>query len=63
MYIMSKKNCSNINKLFGIGLDRRLNDFYLKIIDIINNSKKKVIAVDVPSGLDADSGRPLGNAP
>lgn len=51
-----------IDSIFGIGLDRKLNDFYLKIIDIINNSKKKIIAVDVPSGLDADSGRPLGNA-
>ena len=51
-----------IDSIFGIGLDRKLNDFYLKIIDIINNSKKKIIAVDVPSGLDADSGRPLGSA-
>ena len=51
-----------IDSIFGIGLDRKLNDFYLKIIDIINNSKKKIIAVDVPSGLDADTGRPLGNA-
>ena len=51
-----------IDSIFGIGLDRKLNDFYLKIIDIINNSNKKIIAVDVPSGLDADSGRPLGSA-
>ena len=51
-----------IDSIFGIGLDRKLNDFYIKIIDIINNSKKKIIAVDVPSGLDADSGRPLGSA-
>ena len=51
-----------IDSIFGIGLDRKLNDFYIKIIDIINNSKKKIIAVDVPSGLDADTGRPLGNA-
>lgn len=51
-----------IDSIFGIGLDRKLNDFYIKIIDIINDSKKKIIAVDVPSGLDADTGRPLGNA-
>ena len=51
-----------IDSIFGIGLDRKLNDFYFKIIDIINNSNKKIIAVDVPSGLDADSGRPLGSA-
>ena len=51
-----------IDSIFGIGLDRKLNDFYFKIIDIINNSNKKIIAVDVPSGLDADSWRPLGSA-
>ena len=51
-----------IDSIFGIGLDRKLNDFYFKIIDIINNSNKKIIAVDVPSGLAADSGRPLGSA-
>ena len=39
-----------IDSIFGIGLDRKLND-----------SNKKIIAVDVPSGLDADSGRPLGS--
>ena len=31
-----------IDSIFGIGLDRKLNDFYFKIIDIINNSNKKI---------------------
>src|SRR3990167_8649948 len=31
-------------------------------IELINGSKKKVIAVDIPSGLDGDTGEPCGAA-
>lgn len=49
-----------IDSLFGIGLRGPLDDFYQKLIARINSSGVPVIAVDIPSGLDADSGRPLG---
>lgn len=51
-----------IDALFGIGIRGPLDDFYQKLIFKINRSGAPVIAVDIPSGLGADSGRPLGIA-
>jgi NAD(P)H-hydrate epimerase len=44
--------------LFGIGLDRPLTDDWKKIIMAVNESGIPVLAVDVPSGLNADTGDP-----
>ena len=51
-----------IDALFGIGIRGPLDDFYKKLIARINGSGAPVIAVDIPSGLGADSGNPLGIA-
>lgn len=51
-----------IDALFGIGIRGPLDSFYQKLISRINSSGVPVIAVDIPSGLDADSGKPLGIA-
>src|SRR6185437_15923023 len=51
-----------IDGLFGIGLNRSLDDAWIKLIELINDSKLPVLAVDVPSGLNADSGEPQGAA-
>ena len=51
-----------IDAIFGIGLNRELNDFYKLIIESINNSKKQIISIDVPSGLDSNTGKPLGSS-
>jgi NAD(P)H-hydrate epimerase len=51
-----------IDGLFGIGLNRPLAEPWQKIIGLINAAKIPVLAVDVPSGLDADTGEPLGAA-
>jgi ADP-dependent NAD(P)H-hydrate dehydratase / NAD(P)H-hydrate epimerase len=48
-----------IDGLFGIGLSRPLDDDWGKIIQLVNDSKIPVLAVDVPSGLNADTGEPL----
>ena len=45
-----------IDALFGVGLSRPLNDDYQPLIHSINASKTCVIALDVPSGVDADTG-------
>ncbi|MEO8743753.1 MAG: NAD(P)H-hydrate epimerase [Candidatus Dormiibacterota bacterium] len=45
-----------IDAIFGTGLSRRPEDSFARWIEAINGSGKKVIAVDVPSGLDADTG-------
>lgn len=49
-----------VDGLFGIGLNRPLGGEWIRLIDAINNSPAPIIAVDVPSGLDADTGRTLG---
>ena len=51
-----------IDGLFGIGLDRPLNDDWKKFIAAINQSKISILAVDVPSGLNADTGEVQGAA-
>ncbi|HPM42633.1 MAG TPA: NAD(P)H-hydrate epimerase [Candidatus Omnitrophota bacterium] len=48
-----------IDAIFGIGVRGRLEDFYKHLIDFINLAGKKVISVDIPSGMDADSGKPI----
>ena len=49
-----------IDAIFGIGIHGMLSDFYLKLIDKINGITSPVISVDIPSGLEADSGESLG---
>jgi NAD(P)H-hydrate epimerase len=49
-----------IDAIFGIGLSGKVREPYAKIITTINANAKPVIAVDIPSGLNADSGEVLG---
>jgi len=51
-----------VDGLFGIGLNRPLDASWTVIIDILNRSGRPVLAVDVPSGLDADTGATFGAA-
>ena len=51
-----------IDAIFGIGLKGMLENFHLKLIEKINTIGVPVIAVDIPSGLNADTGEPLGIA-
>jgi len=51
-----------IDGLFGIGLNRPLDGSWQKFIAAVNQSKFPVLAVDVPSGLNADTGEVLGAA-
>ena len=49
-----------MDALFGTGLDREVTGNVRTIIDTINNSKCPVISVDIPSGMDCDTGQILG---
>ena len=49
-----------IDALLGTGLSGTVRPPYDKIIQCINASGKPVLAVDLPSGMDADTGHPLG---
>jgi NAD(P)H-hydrate epimerase len=51
-----------IDGLFGIGLNRPLSAEWLQFIETINNSKARILAVDVPSGLNAETGEAPGTA-
>lgn len=51
-----------IDGLFGIGLDRPLEGVAFDLVRRINDLDAPTLAIDIPSGLDADSGRPLGIA-
>jgi len=49
-----------IDGLFGIGLNRPLDAAWQALIDAVNVMEVPVLALDVPSGIDADSGVALG---
>ena len=51
-----------IDGLFGLGLDRPLAEPWQRIIAAINAANLPILAVDVPSGLNADTGEPQGAA-
>lgn len=49
-----------VDALFGIGLQRPLEGRYAAWIDALNAQPCPRLAIDIPSGLDADTGRRLG---
>lgn len=49
-----------IDAVFGTGLQGQVRDKYLPIIDAVNQLIGYKIAIDIPSGLDCDTGQPLG---
>jgi hydroxyethylthiazole kinase-like uncharacterized protein yjeF len=51
-----------IDGLFGIGLTRELTGKPAELVSFINELGCPVLAIDIPSGLDADSGRIMGRA-
>jgi hydroxyethylthiazole kinase-like uncharacterized protein yjeF len=48
-----------IDGLFGIGLNRGLATAWIRLIQKVNQTQVPILAVDVPSGLNADTGLPL----
>lgn len=51
-----------VDGLLGTGLTRPVSGVLLTAIAAINRAGKPVLALDLPSGLDADRGAPLGDA-
>ena len=59
---LAEKPALVVDGLFGLGLNRPLNEAWQKIIAAINAAKIPVLAVDLPSGLNADTGETFGAA-
>jgi NAD(P)H-hydrate epimerase len=49
-----------VDALFGTGLSGAIGPPLDAVVEAINNSGRQVLAVDIPSGLDCDTGLPLG---
>lgn len=51
-----------VDALFGTGLRREPVGEFAELIQTLNESRIPIIAIDLPSGLDCDTGEPLGDA-
>lgn len=51
-----------VDALFGIGLTRNVAGEFRKVVESMNQSTAKVVAVDIPSGVCADDGKIMGIA-
>lgn len=49
-----------IDAVFGTGIAGKVKERYKSIIDSINDSERSVLSVDIPSGMDGNTGEPLG---
>ena len=59
---VSKTFDCHIDALFGIGLNRELNDYWQHVIQQFNEQAGLKISIDIPSGLQANTGRILPSA-
>jgi NAD(P)H-hydrate epimerase len=51
-----------VDAIFGTGLKEEVRGAYGRVIDMMNGAGSPIVAIDIPSGLDADRGWPLGHA-
>ena len=51
-----------VDALLGLGLDRDVGPPLAAVIETLNAAGRPIVALDVPSGLDSDSGFPRGGA-
>jgi NAD(P)H-hydrate epimerase len=61
-YLSGLRGCVLIDALFGVGLSREVTGLYAAAIEAVNQSGAYVVAVDIASGVEADTGAVLGCA-
>lgn len=57
-----EQNDMTIDALFGLGLTRNIEDLYFDVVSFTNYYSLYTLAVDVPSGLNCDTGNVMGIA-
>lgn len=53
---------SIVDAMFGVGLSRNIEGSYAEVIGYMNQSKAAILAVDIASGVSADTGKVMGTA-
>jgi ADP-dependent NAD(P)H-hydrate dehydratase / NAD(P)H-hydrate epimerase len=56
-YALSKKTSIIVDGLLGTGVKGKVRPAYRSLLELLNRSKKYIISVDVPSGMNGDNGR------
>jgi hydroxyethylthiazole kinase-like uncharacterized protein yjeF len=51
-----------VDALLGTGIDKPVKNEYAAVIDVMNASDVPIVAVDIPSGVNAGTGEVMGNA-
>ncbi|MDD5190464.1 MAG: NAD(P)H-hydrate dehydratase [Dehalococcoidales bacterium] len=51
-----------VDALLGTGVDRPITGIMKKVSEVVNGSGKKVFAVDIPSGINGDTGQEMGTS-
>ena len=51
-----------VDALFGTGLDREVGGVQAEVIQLINDSGKSILSLDIPSGVSGDTGEIMGSA-
>ncbi len=51
-----------VDALFGTGLDRAIGDLFAGVVTFMNDARARKVSLDVPSGMNADTGVAMGTA-